>query len=83
MLWCKVEGCLYPYVTITQVAAITHDCLDPNVGSEIWEPVGNLGRSIRLQWGMYLTRLEVRNDRHNEREGAEEGVWGGNNLQSS
>ena len=74
MLWCEVEGCPYPYVMITQVAAITRDCLDPNVGQEVREPVGNLGRSIRPQWGAYLTRLEVRNDRHNKGEGAEGGV---------
>ena len=83
MSWCEVEGCPYPYVTITQVAAIARDRLDPNVGREIREPVGNLGRSIRPQWGAYLTRLEVRNDRRNEGGGAEEGVWGGSNLQSS
>ena len=63
MLWCEVVGCPYPYVTITQVAAIARQRLDPNVGREVREPVGDLGRSIRPQWGAYLTgeRVAARN----------------------
>jgi len=54
-----VEGCLYLYVTITQVAAIAYSRLDQGVARESREAGPVLSRSIRPQWGAYLYEERV------------------------
>ena len=63
--WCGVDGCLYPYMTITQVvvvAAAMYHQLDQDVGWESREPFEGLSRSIRLHWGVFIAVWNLNQD---------------------
>lgn len=84
-VWCGVEGCPSPYVTIVQVAPVAFHRLDPSVGRESSEANGELSRAIRPHWGAFLTGERMAARRQNRDGGGteEEGVWSNGSGQVS
>ena len=59
MSWCSREGCLYPYVTVSQVGSAEHAYLDQDVVKESREALALQLQDVWLHWGAHLVQLRL------------------------
>jgi len=54
-MWCGLEGCPYPYVTMSQVGMTAYEHLDQSMARESRVAEIEIRCDIRPQWGVFLT----------------------------
>ena len=77
-MWCGLEGCPYPYVTMSPVGLTAYEHLDQSMARESRVAEIEIRRDIRPQWGAFVTdrRPVVRNLNRDGDEAVEEENFG-------